>query len=257
MMDVLRQWMGRLVGSQGTGARSGEAPKLLPRLDHRFQAPEVASPLGTLMDLSASGARLRSAAQPLLDVGDTQCLGFTTGSQRISVASVVKWIRSPDETETGAWEIGVAFEDQRPGIRGALEELAGAGHITGEHATPRDVGKFQPARIDDTQRPARPDPVAEQLRDIGDAGTASGDGAEVTVEFADLYAMLDVPRDAGSEAIRAAYHEIAKRVHPDRSPEPRDEERFIAANKAYRVLSDAAMRARYDRLLADAERRAA
>lgn len=63
----------------------------------------------------------------------------------------------------------------------------------------------------------------------------------------DLYRVLGVsPRATGSE-IKSAYRRLARRYHPDVSASPDANERFAKISEAYRVLSDSALRARYDR----------
>lgn len=65
---------------------------------------------------------------------------------------------------------------------------------------------------------------------------------------ADYYEVLEVPRDADSQTIKASYRKLALAYHPDRNPGDSDaEERFKALNEAYAVLSDPDKRARYDR----------
>ncbi len=62
------------------------------------------------------------------------------------------------------------------------------------------------------------------------------------------YEVLDVPVDAGSEDIKAAYRKLALRYHPDRNPGDREaEERFKQISEAYAVLRDPETRARFDR----------
>lgn len=65
------------------------------------------------------------------------------------------------------------------------------------------------------------------------------------------YEVLGVSRDASEEAIKQAYRDLARRYHPDISPEDVTDasERFRRINEAYRVLSDPTERARYDRTL--------
>jgi curved DNA-binding protein CbpA len=73
-------------------------------------------------------------------------------------------------------------------------------------------------------------------------------------EVADLYEILALPSDAEEDAIKAAYHELAKRFHPDRfeskehSPEFREnvERLFTFITGAYSTLIDPATRAVYD-----------
>jgi len=62
----------------------------------------------------------------------------------------------------------------------------------------------------------------------------------------DYYAVLGVPRNAPALDIRRAYRRVARRHHPDLNRDPGGPERFVAAARAYEVLSDPAARARYD-----------
>lgn len=62
----------------------------------------------------------------------------------------------------------------------------------------------------------------------------------------DYYEVLGVARDADEQTIKAAFHRLARRYHPDRSTEPDAEERFKEVTEAYAVLSDPAKRADYD-----------
>lgn len=63
----------------------------------------------------------------------------------------------------------------------------------------------------------------------------------------DYYKILGVSRDASTEEIKKAFRKIAVENHPDKNPgDPRAEEKFKAASKAYEVLSDPEKRARYD-----------
>lgn len=62
---------------------------------------------------------------------------------------------------------------------------------------------------------------------------------------ADHYDILGVPRDADADAIKKAHRAAAKRHHPDLPDGDRDQ--FEAAQRAYLVLSDPDLRAKYDR----------
>lgn len=59
----------------------------------------------------------------------------------------------------------------------------------------------------------------------------------------DLYAALDVPRDADGAAVHAAYRQAAKAAHPDAGGAP---ERWALVSLAHDVLTDPDRRARYD-----------
>ena len=63
----------------------------------------------------------------------------------------------------------------------------------------------------------------------------------------DLYALLEVPREADAEAIRKAYRGLARRYHPDLNPgDAAAEQRFKEISEAYAVLSDEDKRRSYD-----------
>lgn len=62
----------------------------------------------------------------------------------------------------------------------------------------------------------------------------------------DYYAVLGVSRDASDAEIKRAFRELARKHHPDVSPDNTGEA-FREINEAYAVLSDAEARARYDR----------
>lgn len=70
---------------------------------------------------------------------------------------------------------------------------------------------------------------------------------------ADYYSLLGLPRDANPEEIRRAYHNAARRLHPDVNVESGDTELFLDIQRAYEVLTDPEMRSRYDRTLPPVE----
>lgn len=68
-------------------------------------------------------------------------------------------------------------------------------------------------------------------------------------DYKDYYRILGVNRDADGKAIKKAYRNLARKYHPDTSPDnPQAEERFKEVNEAHEVLSDPQKRAQYDRL---------
>jgi hypothetical protein len=71
-----------------------------------------------------------------------------------------------------------------------------------------------------------------------------------------LYEVLALPADADAQRIKAAYHTLARRFHPDvNAGDAANAERLTQINHAYATLGNAEARAAYDRGLA--QRRAA
>ena len=64
----------------------------------------------------------------------------------------------------------------------------------------------------------------------------------------DYYEVLGVRREANDQELKQAYRRLALKYHPDKNPGDQEaEERFKELNEAYQVLSQAEIRARYDR----------
>ncbi len=69
------------------------------------------------------------------------------------------------------------------------------------------------------------------------------------MDFKDYYKTLGVPPEADEKAIRQAFRQLARQVHPDVNPGNKEaEEKFKTINEAYQVLSDAQQRKKYDEL---------
>lgn len=66
-----------------------------------------------------------------------------------------------------------------------------------------------------------------------------------------LYNILGVAPNAGTDDIKKRYRSLAMRFHPDRNSEEGAEARFNAIQQAYEVLTDARRRAEYDQQMND------
>lgn len=70
----------------------------------------------------------------------------------------------------------------------------------------------------------------------------------------DPYSTLGVSRTASADDIRKAYRTLAKELHPDVRPNDKSaEDRFKRATAAFNLLSDPALKARFDRGEIDAD----
>lgn len=54
----------------------------------------------------------------------------------------------------------------------------------------------------------------------------------------DYYEVLEIPRNATPDDVKAAFRKLARQYHPDVSQEANAEEHFKEINEAYSVLSD-------------------
>jgi Ca-activated chloride channel homolog len=65
------------------------------------------------------------------------------------------------------------------------------------------------------------------------------------------YALLDVCYDANDEEIRSAYHQSARKYHPDTNPNLGTADLFYRVQKAYDALSTSSRREEYNKTLGD------
>ncbi|XP_063365048.1 dnaJ homolog subfamily C member 17 [Cydia amplana] len=74
--------------------------------------------------------------------------------------------------------------------------------------------------------------------------------AKTKIEDVDLYAILDLTISATESEIKKAYRKKALQCHPDKNPDdPKAAEAFHELSRALEILTDAAARSAYDKVL--------
>jgi len=178
---------------------------------------------GEVMDLSATGMRIRRPGKPHAVAGAVEKFVIVAGSGPLCLQGKVVWVRGPGLL-SNVHEYGVQFM----GLDASLKERLA--HI-GEYGF--DAG------------PALESQVERATRKI-----------IASIEVEDLYPILGVRPEASQEELGAAYRTLVRRWHPDVCKEPDAEEQLSRVSKAYRVLRDPELRSRYDQMR-EAARRAA
>lgn len=67
-----------------------------------------------------------------------------------------------------------------------------------------------------------------------------------SVQF-DPYEILGVGIGAGKDEVKKAFRELSKTYHPDKNPHPKAAEKYIQIDKAYKTLTDDAVREKWER----------
>jgi len=193
-----------------------------PRHEVRLSTAGLSCHAGHVLDMSGGGMRVLVPWASAPRVGDPETYVFGEGPDEIRLMGTVRWVRPAGRLHKRA-EVGVEFVGLTQAKRDALRRFA----VTGDGGAVRD------------------------------AQHAETNNDRVRVEYPDLYRMFNLSPYASQEDIRRAYHRMAKDIHPDRSNDPEAESRFAEVNKAYKILRDRALRARYDQRLSDEQQRAA
>jgi hypothetical protein len=216
------------MGSPGKGWFTKPRGSKAHRRDTRYETENLSCyPLGNVIDLSASGMRVRCKGRPPVKRGSSDHFALQSGMQKLKVLGQVVWVRRKS-LRMGVWEFGVHFTDQRAGLRTALINLAQYGFVSGAPVADGRGGDIPP-----------PSP----------GGSKKRPGVSAGIEVDDLYAVLGVPPEANDEQVRAAYRTLARALHPDVCKAAGAAERFALVGRAYSVLKDPKERQRYDDLL--------
>ncbi len=202
---------------------------LKPRSASRNLIDGFMTQLGPLIDISATGMRLRLPKDQPLAPQSVLNFQVRNGGSMFSLRGIVVWCRAKRKSEYA--ECGVRFIDLSPEHRALVEHVARFGLM------PR-----RDEKVDSSARGASKQHEQHEQRN-------SARPTQVSVEVENLYAILRVPSNATPEQIRTAYRTLARQFHPDRCPTPEATQQFTLVSKAFSVLRDPELRARYDEML--------
>jgi hypothetical protein len=180
------------------------------RREERFHTDLLTSTLGHVMDLSGTGVRVRKAGRPGVTVGQVMPVTLKSDQCHVTLKSRVVRVKRNGFREC---EIGLAFVEIRPGLRNALHHLAKYGFIPNLHN-----------RAEEAQHPEKKHKSA----------------------IPDYYGLLKISPNATDDQIRVAYHEAARKYHPDANRSADRVFMFEAVSEAYRILRDSHKRREYD-----------
>lgn len=199
--------------------RGGTAKTYRDRHAERYATEGLTGGGLPLLDLSAGGMRLAITPGDKLRVGEQRTFIVGRPGAALRLTGVVVWVKRKNLLDRSG-EAGVQFVGLSTGHAKAVDRFARLGTL--EREEPEPSGAASPG---------------------------------VRIDVPDFYAIVGVPRTADADAVRAAYRARARELHPDLNPDPGASEKFDELNKAYTVLSDEAVRQRYNAML-DASRAA-
>jgi hypothetical protein len=201
---------------------SSANPKHRPlRKEERFRTNLLSTDLGTVVDISGSGVRVRVFGRTGASIGQVVPLTIRSPQGKVTVHSRVVRVGKPAPGEGRGTDVCFTFLDATPALRNAIAYLGRFGFIP---------------------RLGFGDPVSA-------AGAARADGQtgrRRRRQLPDYYGVLGLTPDASADDIRHAYHQLARRYHPDHSRNTESVGVFEALAEAYKTLRDSAKRAEYD-----------
>jgi len=235
-----------------------------PRLRQRFNPVGLSCRLGDVIDLSATGARIRCTTKPAIQLGDGIRLSISNGTSKIEIRASVVWVRRVRESKE-MFDLGLNFIELTPELIADLVEMARFGFLrpkpaaaatatsgaSAATATSKPTGSVSGATSGGPAK-ASGSSSSAKTRPASDSGAVTA-----SIEVEDLYAVLGVPSIATSDQIHTAFRLLARKLHPDRNKAADADQQFARVSKAYSVLRDAELRRRYDAMLNGKESRAA
>ena len=193
------------------------------RKTNRFSTDLLTCSLGSIVDLSGGGIRLRGEGKPCVAKGQVVPVTLQSPQSRLTMRGRVSWVRSRG-VRNRTFEVGIEFTDVRPELVEALKCLARFGFVPRMKAPAAAAGAA--------------------------AATSESSFAPRGEPFVDYYAVLGLTASATTKEIQEAYRALARLHHPDHDKSPGAAARFDAIAKAHRILREPESRDAYDALRA-------
>ncbi len=210
---MIMSWLKKSRGSQG---RTGQDR----RRSDRLGTNSLSCDLGTVVDISQTGMKLRSDRKPPVRVGQVFEAKLDSGTHRVPVSGQVIWVK---RRSMKSYEMGVKFVNIKASLKAAIESIGMYGFVDLDRAAQAKKRKY--------------------------SGSSGGQRQTVraTADLPDYYKMLELGHSASNRDIKLAFRNLARKFHPDVSPSEEASRKFIEITQAYEVLRDPDAKKSYDR----------
>mgnify|MGYP001482485976 CR=1 FL=1 len=175
---------------------------------------------GEVVDISATGMRVRRPGKPFVVPGAVENFVLVAGFGPLPLRGRIAWVRKPLPFGR-SFTFGVQFLNLDDVTKDRLRHIGQYGFDNGP----------PPETVEDR---AKRKILAE-------------------IEIEDLYPILGVSPDASESELSAAYRTLVRRWHPDVCDDADAGEKMGRITKAYKILRDRDLRRRYDQMRASAK----
>ncbi len=190
------------------------------RCDERHENNALSCQIGSVVNISSSGMKLKCEGKPPIKVGQTIDIKLDSGSQRVSVQASVIWIR---RRGFKSYLVGMKFINIKDSLKAAIDSLGKFGYIDLESAVQQ-----------------------KQTKSDGPGQRRAKQPIKASIKLPDYYAILGVGQDATASQIRKAYHKQAREYHPDSIKSDAFTAELTKVNQAYSILRSNQSRRTYD-----------
>lgn len=193
----------------------------------RHATDVVSCPLGKILDLSGSGMRVEIKGRCPVAVGQSIPMKLKTPNGSISVRAKTVWRKRTGLL--GGYQIGFHFEGITPGQTVALATIARFGFITSDN-----VNAYSGKKQSGSNSTGQAGSTEPKRKSVGSAPAS----VEASIVLSEYYECLGVKPDATALEVKKAFHNLARKYHPDVAPGPENHKRFVEAREAYDLITN-------------------